>query len=66
MTPKIENKPVYCHAWISRINREPSCNTIPCCGWCWDMEAGIKKEGSFKTYDKVGKNQSPNFNDLIK
>jgi len=56
MQPKIENKPIYCNAWISKISDKVSCNTIPCCGFCMSpaMEAAIKKEGSFKSYDKIG------------
>lgn len=30
------------------------CNHIPCCGYCYGMERGIKREGSFKTYETLG------------
>jgi len=30
---KIENKPTYCSAWISKISKKVMCNTIPCCGF---------------------------------
>jgi hypothetical protein len=36
MTPKIEDKPIYCSAWVSKINDHVMCNTIPCCGFCLD------------------------------
>lgn len=27
------NKPEYCHAWVSKVNGQFRCNTIPCCGF---------------------------------
>ena len=36
MIPKIEDKPFYCSAWISKLNNHVQCNTIPCCGFCID------------------------------
>ena len=34
--PKIEDKPTYCSAWVSKVNDKVMCNTIPCCGFCLD------------------------------
>ncbi len=51
---KIEDKPKYCHAWISRINRNVMCNTIPCCGFSSHGRTDVVTKGFTKT-DKVGK-----------
>ena len=32
-TPKIEEKPTYCHAWVSKVSDKVMCNSIPCCGY---------------------------------
>jgi hypothetical protein len=32
-TPKIEEKPKYCHAWVSKVSDKVMCNTITCCGY---------------------------------
>ena len=57
MTPKIEDKPIYCHAWTSLISDKVMCNSLPCCGFCMSpgFEKVIKDEGSFKDYDKIGR-----------
>ncbi len=51
---KLKDKPFYCHAWTSKISDKVLCNHMPCCGYCHGMEAGIKREGSFKTYKDLG------------
>ncbi len=30
---KIENKPIYCSAWVSQLSSKVMCNSIPCCGY---------------------------------
>ncbi len=54
--PKIQDKPIYCNAWAIKDSDTPQCNSIPCCGFCVSpkIEAGVREEGSFTDYDKVG------------
>lgn len=54
--PKIEDKPIYCHAWVSKVSDQVMCNHLPCCGFQINksMEDSIRREGSFDGYDKVG------------
>lgn len=54
MTPKIEDKPIYCSAWVSKVSDKVMCNTIPCCGYAYH---GCKDKvtNGFTDTDKVGR-----------
>lgn len=55
---KIENKPPYCSAWISKVSDKVLCNTIPCCGFCFN---GVGKGEKYvdlngkPLHEKIGK-----------
>ena len=51
---EIEDKPLYCHAWISKINRNVMCNSIPCCGFFIHGKTDRVTKG-FEVIDKVGR-----------
>lgn len=62
---KIENKPKYCHAWTSDISDKVMCNSINCCGYAYHGRTDKVTKG-FKDIDKIGKNQTPYYNDMRK
>lgn len=51
---KIENKPKYCSAWVSKISKKAMCNVIPCCGFCRHGKSDKVSPG-FNDINKVGK-----------
>lgn len=53
MNIKIENKPLYCSAWVSKISCRVMCNRIPCCGFSVHGRTDKASPG-FKDTDKVG------------
>jgi len=46
----IENKPIYCNAWISKISDKVMCNAIPCCGFCHGLKM-MKKNSDESHFD---------------
>lgn len=54
-TPKIEDKPTYCSAWVSKINDHVMCNTIPCCGFFIHGSCTKVTNGFMFSNDKNGK-----------
>ncbi len=51
---KIENKPKYCHAWVSKTSSKVMCNSIPCCGYSIHGLTD-KVLSDFKDTDKIGR-----------
>jgi hypothetical protein len=49
---KIEDKPIYCSAWVSKISKKVMCNTIPCCGF--QMVGDLHKNRPNLDTDKIG------------
>jgi len=63
---KIEDKPIYCHAWTSNISSRVMCNSIPCCGYSIHGEHPKLPLKGFKDIDKIGRHQAPYYNDMRK
>lgn len=56
--PRIEDKPDYCHAWISKVSPRVMCNSIPCCGFCTGTNE-LRKEKTPGTFNWEGKGKHP-------
>ena len=53
-TPKIEEKPTYCHAWVSKVSDKVMCNTMTCCGYAFHGLKDRVTNGFMKSANKKG------------
>ena len=53
-TPKIEEKPTYCHAWVSKVSDKVMCNTMTCCGYAHHGLHDRVTNGFMKSLNKDG------------